>query len=56
MDWAEADKYLSMMAEAYSSIGNAVAFGLMFTILPLRDRFNKGERTEELWEAIFAVR
>lgn len=53
LDWEKAEEYLKTCEQAYAEIGSAGYFVLTFTIRPIRDRFNKGERTEELYNEIF---
>jgi hypothetical protein len=55
MDWEEAEKYLKVCEAAYTEIGSVGVFALRFTINPLRDRFNKGERTQELFDEIMGI-
>jgi hypothetical protein len=53
--WDIVEKYLSEIEKAYTEIGTAGYFALNLTIRPLRDRFNKGERTDELYEEIMSL-
>lgn len=55
MDWEKAEKYLNDMIQAYTEIGLAGTFGLTLTLKPLKARFDKGERTQELYDAIMDV-
>lgn len=55
MNWKEAEEYLKECEAAYASIGRAGMLALTITIAPLRDRYNEGERTQELYDEIFAV-
>ncbi len=55
MDWEEAQKYLEACEKAYSGIGSAGYFALTAVIRPLRDRFNGGERTQELHDEIMEI-
>ncbi len=55
MNWTKAEEYLSLCEKAYSEIGSSGMFALSFSIMPLRDRFNKGERTVELYSEIFEI-
>lgn len=55
MDWNNAEKYLKECEAAYTEIGSSGFMVLRFTINPLRDRFNKGERTEELYQEIMGI-
>jgi len=51
-DWKAVEDKLKDMEAAYASIGNAGLFGARFVIRPLRERFNRGERTERLYREI----
>ena len=55
LDWKKAEQYLSEIESGYASIGSAGYFGLVITIRPLRDRFNKGERTQGLYDEIMEL-
>ena len=55
MDWEKAEKYLNDMIQAYTEIGWAGMFGLTLTLKPLKARFDKGERTQELYDDIMDV-
>ena len=55
LDWEEAEKHLKRVESMYAEIGSSGYLGLTISIRPLRDRFNKGERTEELHVAIMAL-
>ena len=55
VDWENAEKYLATCEKAYTEIGSAGYFALNVVIRPLRDRFNKGERTQELHDEIMDV-
>ena len=52
MDWEEVEEYLKTCESAYTEIGSVGLFALAFTITPLRNRFNSGERTQELYDEI----
>ena len=52
MDWNEAENYLNMLIAEYTAIGWPGIFGLQMTLLPLKKRFDSGERTQELYDAI----
>lgn len=56
LDWNIAEKYLEECESEYTKIGSIGQFGLIFTINPLRDRFNKGERTQELYDEIMKIK
>jgi hypothetical protein len=55
MDWALAEKYLKEVEQIYTEIGSAGYLALHVTIRPLRDRYNKGERTAELYDEIMTL-
>lgn len=55
MNWEEAKEYLYEMEKAYKEIGFTGAFGLTLTINPLISRFEKGERTQDLYDAIMSI-
>jgi hypothetical protein len=55
MDWGKAEEHLKCCESAYAEIGSAGLFAMRFTINPLRDRFNKGERTQELYNEIMEI-
>jgi hypothetical protein len=55
MDWSEAENHLKLCEEAYAETGSAGRFAMTFVIAPCRDRFNKGERTRELYDEIFDI-
>jgi hypothetical protein len=56
MNWTKAEEYLSLCEKAFSEIGSSGMFALSFVIMPLRDRFNKDERTTELYNEIFEIK
>lgn len=51
-DWRKAEEHLTACEKEYSVIECAGYLILNYVIYPLRDRFNKGERTEALWNDI----
>ncbi len=53
--WIEVKTHLDEVAQNYLDIGAAGQFALSLTIFPLRARFAKGERTDELHDAIMAL-
>lgn len=55
MNWQEAEDYLYEMETAYKEIGFSGVFGLTFTINPIINRFEKGERTQELYDEIMNI-
>jgi hypothetical protein len=55
LDWGKAEEYLANCEKAYAEIGSAGYFALFILIRPLRDRYNKGERTQKLFDEIMGV-
>jgi hypothetical protein len=55
LDWEIAEEHLKEAEEAYTEIGSVGYFALTYIIRPLRDRFNSGERTEELYNLIMDI-
>jgi hypothetical protein len=55
MDWYKAEEYLKTCEAAYAETGTAGAFALNVVIRPLRDRFNKNERSEDLYREIMGI-
>jgi hypothetical protein len=55
LDWNEAKKYLDTAERVYREIGAEGRFGLALTIMPLQDRYARGERTQWLYDDIMAV-
>lgn len=54
-EWTAAQKHLEACERAYAQIGSPGYFCLTMVIRPLRDRFVRGERTDELYDAIMEV-
>lgn len=54
MNWKKAEDRLNMFIELYREIGWSGRFGIYLTLLPLKKRFDAGERTPELYEEIMA--
>ena len=54
-NWDEVKAHLEETIEAYQSIGVSGQMGLTITLYPLRSRYASGERTQELYEAMFEV-
>ena len=52
VDWREAEEHLTDCEKEYSVIDTAGYLVLNYVINPLRDRLNKGERTEALFNDI----
>jgi hypothetical protein len=55
MNWKEAEEYLKEVESAYAECGSAGVFAMNVVIRPVRDRFNKGERTQELYDEIMGI-
>jgi hypothetical protein len=55
LDWEKAEEYLKTCESAYAEIGSAGMFALNFVIMPLRNRFNGGERTGGLFDEIMDI-
>jgi hypothetical protein len=55
LNWELAEEYLKECEAAYAEIGRSGLLALILTIMPLRDRFNKGERTQELYDEIMEI-
>jgi hypothetical protein len=53
-DWEKAEVYLKTCESAYAEIGSA-GFFVMSILRGLRDRFNGGERTSNLYDAIMGI-
>ena len=54
-DWDRAIKNLEQYIVEYASIGWPGQFALNGILVPLRKRYESGERTRELYEAIIGV-
>lgn len=52
IDWPKAKAYLDMLQAEYEKIGPEGKFGLAITIMPLQDRYERGERTKWLYDEI----
>ena len=55
MDWKKAEEHLNNCESIYTGIGSAGYFALTCVLRPLRDRFNSGERTQELYDEIIKI-
>ena len=55
LDWDKAESWLKEIEQMYTEIGSPGYLALTLTIRPLRDRFNKGERTIELYDEIMEL-
>ena len=53
-EWKEAYDYLHLMIGLYQGIGSVGRFGLNI-LLPLKLRYEQGERTRDLYDAIMEV-
>jgi len=51
-DWDYASEMLDTVCKVYCEIGTHGLLALTITILPLRDRLRKQEKTEELYNEI----
>jgi len=54
LDWAKAEQYLATCERIYGETPNGI-LALSMTIMPLRHRFDRGERTEWLYNDIMEV-
>lgn len=52
MDWEKAKNHLNEVIANYISIGWTGQLALNYNLLPLRERYNKGERTRQLYDDI----
>lgn len=53
--WNKAVEHLNTYIVEYASIGWAGQFGLNGILVPLKKRYDKGERTRELYDAMMEV-
>ncbi len=51
LNWTEAERHFNEVVQQYEEIGPAAFFALS-TFRPLRARFQSGERTKELYDAM----
>lgn len=49
-EWEEAKAHLDYVIKRYREIGNVGTLGLFITLLPLQNLYNRGERTQELYD------
>lgn len=56
LDWDKAKAHLELYEKEYRAIGAAGRFDLAMTIMPLKDRLDKGERTKWLYDEIMEVK
>jgi hypothetical protein len=54
-EWGRAIKHLEFFIIEYASIGWPGQFALNGVLVPLRKRYESGERTRELYEAIMGL-
>lgn len=54
--WNEAKSWLDEVRQAYVDVGAAGLFGLRISIDPLLIRYERGERTEDLFEEIMELK
>jgi hypothetical protein len=52
MNWETAENHLKEIRKAYVEIGAAGTFAIVAVLNPLLERFEEGERTEELHQEI----
>jgi len=52
VDWCKAEEHLTACEKVYAVIESAGYLVLNYVIYPLRERLDKGERTEELYNEI----
>ena len=56
LDWPKAKAYLDQVQRNYEELPGGVGrFGLAITIMPLQDRYERGERTEWLYNEIMEL-
>ncbi len=59
MDWEKAKARLDEVLQEYKALigrlGVNTSFAIMLTFDPLLKRYNSGERTQELYDAMLAV-
>lgn len=55
LDWNKAETYLKETQLRYTKIGAVGAFALSIAINPLLKRFERGERTINLYDDIMAL-
>ena len=54
-DWEKAIKHLEFYIVEYASIGFSGQLALQATLIPLRKRYENGERTLQLYEAMMEI-
>jgi hypothetical protein len=55
MDWEQAEEHIKYIRSAYTDIGISGMPALQITINPLWVRFEKGERSQELYDDIMSL-
>lgn len=55
IDWTKAKEYLDEIRKQYTEIGSSGLFALQLTINPLLVRYDKGERTQDLYDNIMSL-
>lgn len=55
LDWEKAKAHLDEAEREYRAIGASGKFGLHLVILPLQERYERGERTQWLYDDIMEV-
>ena len=53
--WKEAENNLNFYISEYAAIGSSGMFGLYGVLVPLKNRFDKGERTKELYDEMMGL-
>lgn len=54
-NWKEAEAHLNLYIAEYANIGWGGSFGLNGVLLPLKRRYDRGERTYNLYKEMMAV-
>ena len=54
-DWKKAESNLNMYIAEYACIGFAGSFGLNGVLIPLKKRYDRGERTYKLYKEMMSV-
>ena len=55
MDWDKAEEHLKTCESVYAEVGSNAYWFMSYIIRPLRDRFNKGEQTQDLYDEIMSI-
>lgn len=56
MDWDKAESYLKTAESVYAEAGSTGFFAMAYVIRPLRDRFNCGDRSQDLYDEIMDIK